>query len=134
MSKPETTFYHGVHEHLPASLHHEKMHNPYSGGTWDVWYSGRRDLWVEYKFTAVPARTTTLVRPGLSPLQLAWGRKRYDEGRSLAVIVGVSNGKNAAGVILTGGEWETPLTCANFSSRIISRRDIAEWIIQATSA
>lgn len=132
MSKPETTFYRAVHQHLPAPLHREKMHNPYFGGTWDVWYSGARDLWVEYKFVILPARPATLVNPGLSELQLVWGRGRYAEGRNLAVIVGCGSGKSAGGIILTDRDWETPLACAQFKARMLSRRQIAEQIVALT--
>lgn len=53
----------------------------------DCWYSGPRgDLWVEYKFQ--PA--VHLVTPALSELQKAWLNDRYDEGRNVAVVVGLS--------------------------------------------
>jgi hypothetical protein len=129
-TKPETTFYRNVHSHLPRALHREKMSNPYQGGTWDCWYSGARDLWVEYKFVVLPKRDATLVQPGLSSLQLAWGEGRLAEGRTLAVIIGCREG----GVILVDGDWECPLTCAQFKAKLLTRRQIAEWITVATSA
>lgn len=127
-AKPETTFYSGVHKHLPTALHKEKMNNPFRGGTWDFWFSGKRDLWVEYKFVVLPKRDTTLVDVTLSSLQVDWGAGRFAEGRNVAVIVGCKEG----GVILENREWEHPLTCAGFKQRILSRAEVARWITNLT--
>lgn len=128
-SKPESTFTSSVHKHLPLKLYREKMHNPYRGGTWDLWYSGdKADLWVEYKFLVLPKRPDTMIEFGLSPLQLKWGADRRAEGRNVAVIVGCKEG----GVILEGKGWETPLACAEFRERLSSRFDVAQWIARKT--
>lgn len=68
--KPETTFIASVHKHLPKELHREKMNNPYSSGTPDVYYSGMKaDLWIEYKFIPrIPAHDTTEIKIDLSTL------------------------------------------------------------------
>ena len=63
-AKPETTFYTSVHRHLPSTdlLHREKMSNPYRGGTFDHWYSGKKaDLWIEWKFVVLPKRDDTMI-------------------------------------------------------------------------
>ena len=135
MSKPETTFTNGVHKHLPAGRENPywmKNNNMYTAGIWDVWYSGPfADLWVEYKFEVLPARDSTIVPIDLSELQKDWGEKRYDEGRGLAVIVG----RSAGGVIFTEpSDWLTPLTKAQFMKRLLTRQQIAAWIIKRTSA
>jgi len=127
-AKPETTFYIGVHKHLPAGLHREKMHNPYRGGTWDFWFSGRNTLWVEYKFVVLPKREATMVDVTLSSLQLDWGSRRFDEGRTLAVIVGCKEG----GVVLENRDWDRPLPCADFRKQLRSRAEIARWIAHTT--
>lgn len=127
-SKPETTFYTGVHKHLPPSLHREKMCNPYRGGTWDFWFSGATDLWIEYKFVVLPKRDSTLIDITLSELQIDWGRGRLAEGRNLAVIVGCKEG----GVVLLNEQWAKPMVCGLFKERIQSRAEIARWIINAT--
>jgi hypothetical protein len=129
VSKPETSFYQALHRHLPRGLYHEKMHNPYHGGTWDVWYSGARDLWVEYKHVLLPVRPATLVPIALSALQLEWGRARYAEGRNLAVIVGCREG----GVLLRDLAWEQALTCAAFRARLLTRPALAAALVAATS-
>lgn len=126
-SKPETTFIGSVHKHLKGSIHFEKMHNPYRGGTWDVWYSGpKADLWIEYKFIVVPVHA--MVTPALSELQLEWGRKRHAEGRNLAVIVGCK----AGGVILQDLAWEPPIPNDSFKSALKTRAAISEWILHRT--
>jgi len=129
MAKPETTFYTSVHKHLPPAqeLHREKMNNPYSSGTADFWFSGRRDLWVEYKFILLPKRDTTLIdltagkSPGLSVLQQHWLRSRIGEGRNVWVIVGCKEG----GVIMRSRGWELPWPTGEFKKQLLSRQAIA---------
>jgi hypothetical protein len=129
MSKPENSFIAGIHKHLPVALHHEKMHNPYRGGTADVWYSGKRaDLWIEYKYELLPARATTLIPIDLSALQKLWLARRSNEGRNVAVIVGCQKG----GVLFLEETWLTPLRMDEFVRRIVSRKDLANWILQQT--
>lgn len=128
--KPESTFIASVHRHLPPELHREKMCNPYSSGTADVWYSGNKaDLWVEYKFIPkLPSRPGTLIVPELSALQADWLDGRHREGRKVALIVGCPEG----GVVYCNGGWHAPLTCAGFRGQLRSRKDTADWIIHQT--
>lgn len=127
-SKPESVFVAGVHKYLPKTLHREKMNNPYRGGTADQWYSGLAgDLWVEYKFLPrTPQRGT--IRPALSDLQRQWLRGRHGEGRNVCVIIGCP----AGGVILRDCEWEDGLPCGEFTTRLLSRADLASWIGKQT--
>jgi hypothetical protein len=128
-SKPETTFTHSVHRHLPVTLYRMKTHNPYLSGPADVWYSGRGgDLWVEYKFEVLPKRATTLVQPGLSALQTDWLRARHGEGRNVAVIVGCREG----GVIYRALEWEAAMPLAQFRARLQDRAALAAFITAQT--
>lgn len=134
--KPENTFRASVHKYLPADLHHEKMNNDYSSGTADDWYSGSLDdLWVEYKYLPrVPQRGTVhlckpnVKKPMLSRLQKEWLRGRSTEGRNVHVIVGCPLG----GVILSCLEWENPIPAADFAARVLSRKELAHWIIRQT--
>lgn len=132
MSKPETTFTGAVHKYLPPGREEPywmKNNNVYTAGIWDVWYSGAAaDLWVEYKFIVMPKLDTTMILPELSALQLKWGRDRYAEGRNLAVIVGCKEG----GVILWDKDWENPISTAEFKQDLLSRKEIANWIINYT--
>lgn len=140
--KPETRFIGLVNNRLPIKkrrsstkaraaspeclIHYEKMNNPYSSGTFDGWYSAKRDLWVEFKYLpTVPVRTTVSPRKLLSELQLNWGNDRYDEGRSVAVIIGCP----AGGVVLTDRAWERDLSADEFKTLMVSVDDLATWLI-----
>lgn len=131
---PENTFIGAVHRHLPAALYRMKNHNEYNGGIADVWYDGRQDLWVEYKFVQVPKRPTTVIdliggkTPPLSALQQEWLRARHNNGRQVGVIVGSPNG----GVWFPGVSWQKPITALDFSQRLASRKALAELIVQLT--
>lgn len=132
---PETTFIGSIHRHLPVGLYRMKNHNQFNGGIADCWYSGKRDLWVEYKFLVVPKRDATQIdlrHPNgkmLSPLQQDWLRERHLEGRNIAVIVGCKEG----GAIFQNLEWEVPLTTKQFRERLVSRKDVAAWITDTTN-
>lgn len=135
MSKgPENTFIGSVHKHLPTKLYHMKNHNQYNGGIADVWYSGVRDLWIEYKFIVVPKRPDTVIdlltgkAPAISYLQQEWLRSRHGEGRSVGVIVGSKNG----GVWFPGLAWDQPFTTADFLKKLQSRKELADVILKET--
>ena len=131
---PENTFIGSVHKHLPPSLYRVKNHNEYNSGIADCWYSGKRDLWIEYKFIEVPKRDTTLIdlvggkNPMLSHLQQEWLKQRALEGRNVWVIVGCKEG----GVFYRERTWETPVTADDFRAEIQSRKDLAAEIANFT--
>lgn len=131
---PENTFISSVHKHLPAGLYRMKNHNQYNGGIADVWYSGVRDLWVEYKFIAVPKRPETRIdlltgkNPAISYLQQEWLRSRHGEGRSVGVIVGSKDG----GIWLPGVTWDQTYTTADFLKHLKSRKELADEILEET--
>lgn len=123
MATPENSFIAGVHRHVECYA--EKMCNPYRGGTPDVWYSGsHRDLWVEYKFIALPARNDTFIVPALSCLQTKWIKDRQAEGRNAAIVVGTKTG----GCILSPEIAKLGISCADFKSKMKSKKDIASFI------
>lgn len=129
-SKPENTFIASVHRHLPVDLYRMKNHNQYNSGIADVWYSGAKDLWVEYKFIEVPKRPTTVIdlvsgkNPAISYLQQQWLKDRHAEGRSVGVIVGCKSG----GVWFPGITWDTTYTTSEFNERLITRKEVASLI------
>lgn len=127
-NKPETTFIHSVHRHL-RGVYIEKMYNPYRSGTPDVWYSGsHKDMWIEYKYiTNVPVKSS--IKLQLSELQKLWLRDRHAEGRNVAVICGCKQG----GVVFTDRDWENPTEPSVFTSRILTRKDVAQWIFDQIS-
>ena len=131
---PENNFISSVHKHLPAGLYRMKNHNQYNGGIADVWYSGVRDLWIEYKFIAVPKRPETRIdlltgkNPAISYLQQEWLRSRHGEGRSVGVIVGSKDG----GIWLPGLAWDQTYTAADLLKHLKSRKELADEILEET--
>lgn len=101
-SGPENRFIKSVHDKLPKEIYKEKMHNPYRGGTADVWYSGERDAWIEYKWIDSVPKKGVLI-PALSPLQVIWCTDRFNEGRNVYVVVGCPLG---AIVFSNPADWE----------------------------
>lgn len=127
--KPESQFIALIHKRLPPSLHKEKMHNVYRGGTADCWYSGRGgDLWVEYKYEATLPKTRS-VSADLSELQKDWLRKRYEEGRNVAVIIGCAG----RGVVLRDLAWERTFNAEEFCYLLKSADEVADFIKGQTS-
>lgn len=126
-TKPENRFIGSVHRHLPRT-YAEKMNNPWRAGTADVWYSGDRgDLWIEYKFIERIPRSAEIL-PDLTPRQKRWLNNRFDEGRNVAVVLGTP----AGGVIYRNKEWDSPLTSSQLEARVMSRQELAQWIISQT--
>lgn len=112
-------------------LYRMKNHNEFNAGIADVWYSGTAsDLWVEYKFIAVPVRDTTVIdlvsgdKPAISHLQQAWLTERHAEGRNVGVIVGCKDG----GVWFPGVSWGKTYTAKQFRSDILARKALAKVI------
>lgn len=128
MRKPETTFTLSINKYLKDKVHCEKMHNPYRGGTPDFWYSGNLgDIWIEYKYIeTIPIRSQII--PDLTPLQAQWLKRRYEEGRNVAVIVGT----RAGGIFLPKDQFQNPLSPEEFKERILSRKDLADGILAIT--
>lgn len=127
--KAETVFIASVHKHLAVGVYREKMNNPYRSGTADVWYSGQKDLWVEYKFLpTLPKRAGTMITLGLSENQKIWLRDRHKEGRHVAVICGCK----AGGVVFNGLSWDQPVSVPEFTSRVLPRQELAAWLLSQT--
>jgi hypothetical protein len=124
-SKPETTFYSGIHKHLSPEVYRMKLNNPFIGGVPDCWYSGKSgDMWIEYKFVVLPKRDDTLIKIELSELQKEWLTHRFFEGRNVGVIVGCKEG----GVVLS--DWLTPIRTDEFRKQLLTRKELA-WAIEA---
>jgi hypothetical protein len=122
--KPENRFITAVNNRIPETVHREKMHNMYRGGTFDVWYSGSKaDLWIEYKWiTRIPRKG--LVVPDLSALQLDWGAKRHAEGRTVYAVVGCPEG----GVVLDPHQWKEGVSVEEFRKALLTKSALAGWI------
>jgi len=128
--KPESRFITSVNAKIPTDVHREKMHNPYRGGTFDVWYSGSKaDLWIEYKFIPrIPKRGRVV--PNLSPLQLRWGQGRNAEGRNVMVVVGCPEG---AAMLGFPRQWEVGVTVEEFRNALVTKATLAAWIHSLTA-
>lgn len=135
MSGPENNFIAAVHRKLVPidQFYRMKNHNAYNGGIADCWYSGRRDLWIEYKWVDLPKTPTTVIditagkKPSLSVLQQEWLRDRVAEGRSCWVIVGHAKG---GAVFKFEREWMKAWTQAEYLAGAHSRDEIAVQIMQ----
>lgn len=137
--KPEDTFRESVHKYfLPSQLHHEKIAKVQyaASGTADDWYSGKgpasKDLWIEWKFIAVPVRDSTIIDlvggkdPTIRTLQQLWLKDRHAEGRNVWVGVGSAKG----GVIFRDLQWETRFITAEwFRAQMLPRKELAEQIV-----
>jgi hypothetical protein len=122
-AKPESNFIERVHGRLPKSIYREKMSNPYRSGTPDCWYSGQRDLWIEYKYAVLPKRPGTYIDFDVSPLQRRWIESRRLEGRDVWLVVGCSVG---GGIFKVG--FPDGMACITFKGHVITIREVAQSI------
>ncbi len=121
---PENRLIQAVSKLLPDTIYYEKMHNPYRGGTPDMWYSGpTADLWVEWKAQASMPRKGSKLVPKLSELQKVWLRDRYKEGRNVAVAVGIPQG---VVIFRKPSEWQTGVQVT--TGMIRTKIEVAKWI------
>lgn len=126
MATPENTFIASIHRHLPAGLYRMKNHNQFNSGIADCWYSGNAaDLWIEYKYVAIPKRPDTLITINLSELQKNWLRCRHAEGREVGVIVGCREG----GVYFYGVSWDQPIKAGDFRKHLKTRAELVAAIV-----
>lgn len=120
---PENRYIQAVGRRLPPSVYAEKTNNPYRRGTPDMYYEGNRDcLWVEYKWKKeVPKQGVSPVLL-LSSLQADWLNRAFNNGRSVAVIIGTPEG----GLIYPYASWTQRHT--RFAP--LTKQEVAEWITQ----
>lgn len=124
-AKPETVFTASINRLLKDQVYFEKMHNPFRAGTADYWYSGDKgDLWVEYKFTPSLPRSNDYSL-NLTPRQVRWLTDRHEEGRTIAVILGVPNG----GIVFPGNSWNRKFSTAKLQARVLTRKELAAWVL-----
>jgi hypothetical protein len=64
------------------------------------------------------------LKADLTPLQFHWGSERFDEGRNMAVIVGMPQG----GIILTREEWEKRVPVLEVEKRLKKRAELCRII------
>lgn len=127
--KPENVFINSVHQKFGGPKpYFEKTNNPWRAGTPDVYYSGSKsELWIEYKFLPKIPKSAEIL-PDLTPRQRRWLNERFNEGRNVAVVLGTPDG----GVIYRNKEWMNPLSSTEIEAKLLSRAEIARWIISET--
>lgn len=115
----ESDFIRALHNKLPARIYRWKISDRFSAGAADAYYSSNKgDMWVEYKFyKSLPNR----VRPKLSPLQIRWLNARYDEGRSVFVVVGSLTDC----LIYRDKEWNN----SKPKAQRITRAELIQWMV-----
>lgn len=120
----ESAYTRSINKMLPKHVYRVKLNAPYTAGLPDTWYSSDKgDIWIEWKLVkTTPSRRLTI---GLSELQKLWLNGRYDEGRSVAVLVGTPSGV----LIVREKQWNEPLTEFTFHTK----RETAEWITNQVS-
>lgn len=129
----EHSFIRSVHRKLPESIYKWKINDNYEGGVADAYYSGTGgDLWLEYKYIKeLPVRGDTVVRTSLSAQQKLWLSRRYNEGRSVGVVIGSPKGI----VLLTSpDDWEKPLILDDFISTAFEKERLVSYIVETTTS
>lgn len=128
----EHSFIRSIHNKLPIDVYTWKINDNFQGGVADAYYSRIMggDMWIEYKYLkALPKRPDTPVKLGLSALQHEWLNARLLDGRTVSVIVGSPEGA----LILTDGEWNTPVTACNFKRNAVETPAIVAYILSTLS-
>lgn len=117
----ESSYTRKINKLLRPSVYAWKISDRFTAGIPDAYYSGpANDLFVEYKLIVKPPKTTKQCA-ALSGLQQKWIRDRLEEGRDVAVVVGLGT---RAGLILRGRKIFEPLDL----TQAVSCKEIADWI------
>lgn len=115
----ESGFIRAVHAKLPKEIYRWKVSDRFSAGVADAYYSSAKaDLWIEYKY--YPKGLPKNVKPNLSQLQLKWLSERYQEGRSVYVVVGSPNDC----LLYLDKSWES----SKPRTEAIPRETLIKWI------
>jgi len=130
----EHSYIKAIHRLLPASVYKWKINDNFHGGVADAYYSGNGgDLWIEYKYLSrPPKRLDTVIKTCLTDQQLHWLQARQSEGRSVALVVGITapdGFKGRDNLIITDVDEE--ITLLSFSSSAVDKQGVAEYIMSA---
>lgn len=123
----ESGFWQSLRKKLVPRVYALKLNANFVGGVPDVWLSGsHEDLWMENKYLkSLPP----VIQPEalLTTLQSLWLEERYSEGRSVAVLIGSSEGH----VFLDGLSWKgLTISKVDFLSQVKSTKEMAEYLIE----
>ena len=123
----ESGFTRYIFKKLPSEVYKLKIRLAQQNGVPDAYFSGPAgDCWVEFKYITAPKRALTSIVPALSRLQTDWLNKRFDEGRTVAVIVGSDIGC----YIYDIKDWATPILNVHLKDQ--DRTDVIKWIVRKT--
>ena len=123
----ESGFTRYIFKKLPPEIYKLKIRLAQQNGVPDAYFSGPAgDCWVEFKYITAPKRELTSITPNLSHLQTDWLNKRFDEGRTVAVVLGSDIGC----YIYDIKDWTTPILKVHLKER--NRKYVIEWIIEKT--
>lgn len=126
----EAQFTRNVNKRLPKTVKAWKIIDQYEGGVPDCFYRLKyalapNPLWVEFKYLkTLPKRATTLIKPNLSALQIAWLTEAMQAGEQTAIIVGYGS----KGVVFTLSEAVTGILGDSFNERMETYQQLADSI------
>lgn len=122
-----------INKRVPKSIHRQSMTSASltSNGTPDYYYDGPGgDLWVEYKMRSAMPRDGIVV-PELTPLQLNWLERRFNNSRlhttNAVVVVGLPN--RTAVLMQSPTEWRNGVNV----NRYETLEGLAAWITEFCS-
>lgn len=124
----EHSFIKSIHNSLHPDVYKWKIHDTYTGGVPDAFYSGPvGSLFVEYKYIKqLPKKDTTMLRHSLSKLQEAW-LERVKSATPVALILGV---EDTALIIVD--DFSANISKMHYNDACIPRKEVAEWIFNIT--
>jgi len=130
----EHSYIKSIHKMLPTTLYKWKINDNFHGGVADAYYSGDAgDLWIEYKYVArPPKKSTTVIKTCLTDQQLHWLRTRQQEGRNVALVIGMqapADMRSKDNLIVI--DFSQKVTTADFSSSAVDKRGVAEFIMSS---
>jgi hypothetical protein len=134
----EHSFINAIHRKLPQNIYKWKINDNFHGGVADAYYSGAGgDLWIEYKYISKPPKKlTTKIKTCLTDQQLYWLKSRQNEGRNVALIIGmapVAGDKIEKNLIITdlNETITSSITNSTFMSSAIDRQGVVSYIIKS---
>lgn len=124
----EHSFVKAVHRKLPSDVYRWKIHDTFTGGVPDAMYAGPAGLvFAEYKYLkTLPKKPTTLIKNGLTPLQIQWLERMSLYNVLVLAIIGSPLG----GVVLTDN-FGANLTLHDFDHAMLIK-DVARVIYELT--
>ena len=127
----EHSYIKAIHRLLPSDLYKWKINDNFHGGVADAYYSGPAgDLWIEYKYLSKPPKKhDTAIKTCLSDQQLHWLKSRQQEGRNVALVVGITAPeayKHQNSLILT--DFSQVVTMQDFISSAIDKKAVSDYI------